>query len=148
MVLCAQVLPLSSDVPMRSDRAPRPTSCCHVAMMFRRLPGLLVIAGSISSPVIFSSSARAPGQPAAKGLGPDSTRRSLTLCGPTEPTAGSGAAIPSSAIADPVAKNILGLIAYLPDRQSPEEAISYTVADRLDGSRRIGCASDRELPGT
>jgi len=40
--------------------------------------------------------------------------------------------IQSSVIADPIVKNILGRIAYLPDGQSPEEAISYTVVRTHD----------------
>ena len=47
--------------------------------MFRGLSGLTVIAGSSSWPVIFVSSRKPPGQPAAKGLGPEIAFRSFTL---------------------------------------------------------------------
>jgi hypothetical protein len=55
--------------------------------MFRRFAGLTVIDGSSSWPVMFVSS-NAPGHPAAKGLGPDTSRRSFTLYGAAPATAG------------------------------------------------------------
>src|SRR5215212_4069319 len=74
IVLRFHVLPPSNDDPIRSLRAVKPRSCCQVATMFRGFDGLTVIAGSISSPATWVSSRAAPGQPAANGLGPDTTR--------------------------------------------------------------------------
>ena len=60
-------------------------------MMFRGFAGLTVIAVSSSWPVMFVSSNRAPGQPAAKGLGPEIACRRLTLAGQALATPGSNA---------------------------------------------------------
>src|SRR3954447_4722509 len=78
-----QDLPPSDEKPMRSLRAPNPKSCCQVPINVRGCAGSAVIAGSISPPVTFSSSCRAPGQPLGNGVGPLSTCLSFTWrCSP------------------------------------------------------------------
>src|SRR5947208_2521401 len=64
--------------------------------MLRRLAGFTAIAGSITRPVTFASSWNAPGQPAAKGLGPDTAVMLLTLYGAAAATAGTVASTPAS----------------------------------------------------
>src|SRR3954447_17781800 len=74
---------------MRSLRVESgPTSCFQAAMRLRGLAGLTVIIGSSSCPVMSVSSKRAPGQPPAKGLGPEIAFRRLTLYGLTWASAG------------------------------------------------------------
>src|SRR5262245_29095297 len=75
----SHVLPPSRDVPIRSLRAAKPRSCCHVATMLRGSAGLTVIEGSISAPATCVSSRSAPGHPAANGLGPEIAFTSFTL---------------------------------------------------------------------
>ncbi len=90
IVLCAQVLPPSSNDPMKSVRAPKPKSCCHVMMMFGRFAGLLVIVGSISPPVIFRRPPARRDSRLRRDSGPDRARRPLTLDGSAAATASSG----------------------------------------------------------
>jgi len=114
IVLRVHVLPPSSEEATRSLRADAgPTSCFQVATRLRGLSGLTVIAGSSSWSVMVVSSKRAPGQPAAKGLGPEITRRSLTLYGSASLAAASDV-FASSATA--TAKRNLTLIIHLPAR--------------------------------
>jgi hypothetical protein len=115
------VLPPSSEEATRSlrDWLAGPTSCFQAATMLRGLAGLTVIIGSSSWPVMAWSSKRAPGQPPANGLGPDTTRRSFTLYGPplcdrAPATAADGVLVSSSTLtssADPSRKT-LDLIAH------------------------------------
>src|SRR6266516_842658 len=94
IVVRCHVLPPSNEEATRSSRALKgpDRSCFQVATMFRRSVGLTAIAGSITSPVTLASSWKAPGQPAAKGLGPDAALRLLTLYGVAAATAGTVAA--------------------------------------------------------
>jgi hypothetical protein len=124
-----QVLPPSAEVATRSLRDARgPTSCFQVATRLRGLVGLTVTIGSSSYPVMAVSSKRAPGQPAANGLGPEITRSCFTLYGPTvcgrpPATAGSGAPTSSRlATSDDPASKVLDLIAHPPAHQPQQQA--------------------------
>jgi hypothetical protein len=129
MVRRFHVLPPSREEATRSlrDWLAEPTSCFQAATMLRGLAGLTVTAGSSSWPVMAWSSKRAPGQPPANGLGPDTTRRSFTLygrpwCGPAPATAADGVLVSSSTLAssaDPARKD-LDLIAHPPARAEEE----------------------------
>src|SRR5215469_14875839 len=84
-------------------------------------------------------SRRAPGQPAANGLGPDTTRSSCTAYGPTvrapAPATADPGALTSSTLASSAApaRKTLDLIAHLPGQHSHQEAAA-SLRSALRGS--------------
>ena len=83
MAVRRHVLPPSNDEATTASRALKAgeMSCFQVARRLRGFRGLTAIAGSTTRPVIFSSSWKPPGQPAANGLGPETVVSVLTLYG-------------------------------------------------------------------
>ena len=133
-MLCAQVLPPWSDDLMKSAWAPKPKSCCRV-MMFRRFAGLLVIAGSMSAPVIFH---RPPARRDSR-LRRDSVPtapEALILDRSTAATAGSGMNYQEEHDRRSHGRNNLGLIAYLPGEQSQQQqrVTAFVLTDAADRS--------------
>ena len=136
IVVRVHVLPPSCEDATRSLRVEiGPTSCFHVAMMFRRSAGFTAIAVSSSRPVMFVSSNRAPGQPAAKGLGPEIACRRLTCGGQALATPGSNML---SRSANPTTRNALALITRF---RYPHAGDSKRQARGRLSPRRLGSAA-------
>jgi len=104
-------------------------------MMFRRFAGLLVIAGSMSAPVIFH---RPPARRDSR-LRRDSVPtapEALTLDRSAAATAGSGMNYQEEHYRRSHGRNNLGLIAYLPGEQSQQQqrVTAFVLTDTADRS--------------